>query len=281
MLGKLIKYDLKLQMKLLGAAYLVVMLVSGVSAIAELAYRNFADSNGILGMVNLLTRGLAILAIIVMVAGTLIYAVLYFRKNLFKDQGYLMHTLPVKAWQLYMSKWISGSLCSFLSILVAMAALALTYVRIPDIGHFLSDMIDAGVPGWFLPITVFVVLLSVPANLTQFYVSLAFGYTIQPNTTSPVNKDLLSVISYIVLYMIQQVVGVVVIVIWIALNAGSLTGDSFLEAAEMDLASAAALEETFRIVAGTYVLSLVILLVLSAVLSALSIWRMEKHLNLN
>ena len=111
--------------------------------------------------------------------------------------------------------------------------------------------------------------------------SLAFGYTIQPNTTSPVNKDLLSVISYIVLYMIQQVVGVVVIVIWIALNAGSLTGDSFLEAAEMDLASAAALEETFRIVAGTYVLSLVILLVLSAVLSVLSIWRMEKHLNLN
>lgn len=281
MLGKLIKYDMKLQLKLLGAAYVVVMLVSGVSAAAELAHRNFTDSNGILGMVNILTRGLAILAIIVMVVGTFIYAVLHFRKNLFKDQGYLMHTLPVKEWQLYMSKWISGTLCSYLSILVAAAALCLAYVHIPDIGDMFSGVVDAGMPGWFLPITILIVVMSIPTSFTQFYVALAFGYTIQPNTTSPVNKDLLSVISYIVIYMIQQVAATAVLVAWMVLNAGSLTKNTIAEIAEMDLASSTAMEVSVRMVGGTYIFSVVLLLVMMAVFSVLSIWRMKKHLNLN
>jgi len=274
MLGKLLKYDMKRQIRLLAAAYLVVGLTAGVSAIFRQVYLGFEDTSGVLRMISFLTSGLAILSVVVMVAGTFIYAVLFFRKNLFKDEGYLMHTLPVKPWQLYVSKLVSGTLCSYLSILVAMAALCLAYLHIPNISDFLSGMGDAGMPKWFFAVTVLLVALSIPASLIQFYVSLVFGYTIQTNTATPVNKDLLSVISYIVVYMVQQVLSIGIVIVWVIANMGKIA-DSTLVSMETDVG------QMSRMMGGVYVSAMVLMLVLGVGMSVLSVWRMRRHLNLN
>ncbi len=278
MLGKLLKYDMKRQMKLLFAAYLVVGLVAGFSAIFRLVFRNFEDTTGVVGIVRTLVTGLAIVAVAVMVVGTFIYAVLYFRKNLFKDEGYLMHTLPVKSWQLYMSKVISSTLCSFLSILVAVAAICLAFLHIPDVADIMSGAMAVGIPKWFFIVTIIVFCIAIPANLVQFYVSLVFGYTIQTNTKTPVNKDLMSVISYIVIYMVQQVAMIGVMLVWVAMNIGKITDSKLMNAA---MAGTQAPEELLQMMWGLYAISIVLMVLLSVVLSVLSVLRMEKRLNLS
>lgn len=279
MLGKLLKYDMKRQIKLLLAAYLVVGLTAGVSAIFHLVYTHFEDSTGVLKIISLLTSGMAILATVVMVAGTIIYTVLYFRKNLFKDEGYLMHTLPVKPWQLYVSKLTVGTLYSYLSILVAAAAMCLAFLHIPNLSDLISGAMAAGVPKWFVAVTVITIALAIPTSLIQFYVSLAFGYTLQTNTRTPVNKDLMSVISYIVVYMVQQVISLGVIIVWAVANIGKITDSDLMGSVAM--AGTQAADEVFGMMGGMYAISIVLMLLLSVGLSVLSVWRMQKHLNLS
>ncbi len=279
MLGKLLKYDLKRQAKLLLAAYLVVGLTAGISAIFRLVNANFEDATGVMNIVSGLTSGMATLAIVVMVAGTLIYTVLYFRKNLFKDEGYLMHTLPVESWQLYFSKLIAGTLYSYLSILVAIAALCLAFLHIPNLPEIISQALAAGVPEWFFAVTLFILALSMPVCLIQFYVSLVFGYTVQTNTKTPVNKDLMSVISYIVLYMAQQIISLGAILIWALANIGSITDSDLLDSVEM--AGTQAATEVFGMFKGIYAITIVLMVFFSVGLSVLSVWRMKKHLDLS
>lgn len=278
MLGKLMKYDMKIQMKSLGIMYLVVCLLAGTSAIFEMIDRRVSERTGIIiHIMNQVTRGLAVLAVIVMVAGTFIYVILHFRKNLLKDEGYLMFTLPVKAWQLYFSKWITASCCCLVSILVAGLALMLTFLHIPDISDFLLGMSAAGISKGCVVLMVIVLIISVPANLPQFYVSLAFGYTIQPNTKSPVNKDLLSVISYIVLYMIQQALGVLLLIGWIFITIIGTGDDGIALFDSVEITTA----QMNSMMYGIYIMAIIVSVVTSIILSGLSIWRMNKHLNMN
>lgn len=279
MLGKLVKYDMKRQIRLLLAVYLVVGLTAGFSAIFRVVKTHFEDTTGVLKVVSGLTTGMAILTAVVMVAGTFIYAVLYFRKNLFKDEGYLMHTLPVKPWQLYVSKLAVGTLYCYLSILVAAAAMCLAFLYIPNLSDLISGAMAAGVPEWFFAVMVVTIALSIPTSLIQFYVSLAFGYTVQTNTRTPVNKDLMSVISYIVLYMAQQVISLGIILVWAVANIGKIADSNMIDS--FDMAGAQTFNEMFEMMGGIYAISIVLMLLLSAGLSVLSVWRMQKHLNLS
>lgn len=288
MLGKLMKYDIKIQMKSLGIMYLVVGLFAGFSAIFGVIDRNFSDSRKIIHTINLLIGGLAILAVVVMVVGSYIYMILRFRKNLFKDEGYLMHTLPVKAWQLYLSKWISAILGFVISILVAGAALCLAYLHFPNIFDIISGLEASGAPGWYAPVVILTLFIGILSSFTQFYVSLAFGYTVQLNTTSPVNKDLLSVITYVVLYMIQQVLGIVMLVVWGLTNASAIIDSgSYSESVvvgSMEVVGAdvaLAQEQLFHMMGGLFFVSNLFLIGISVVFSVLSVWRMKKHLNMN
>ena len=194
-----------------------------------------------------------------------------------------MHTLPVKTWQLYVSKMVSGTLCIYVSILVAVAALCLAFLHVPSISDFISGATDAGVPSWFFGGTVLTAILAIPASLIQFYVSLTIGYTIQTNTTTPVNKDLLSVISYIVVYMVQQVLAFGVIIVWALVNFEKITDSALMPSSmpEEVAAGAAPVGEMFQMMGGMYAISIVLLLLLSVGMSVLSVWRMSRHLNLN
>ncbi len=279
MLGKLLKYDVKRQMKVLFAAYLVVGLTAGVSAIFRLVYTRFEDTTGVLKIVSGLTTGMAILTAVVMVAGTFIYTVLYFRKNLFKDEGYLMHTLPVRSWQLYVSKLTAGTLYNYLSVLLAIAAMCLAFLHIPSLSDFLSGVRDLGAPQWFVPVTIIVIALAIPTSLIQFYVSLSFGYTVQTNTQTPVNKDLMSVISYIVLYMAQQIISLGAILSWAVANIGKIADTDLINGVE--ITDSQGVSEMFGMISGMYAITILLMLFLSVGLSVLSVWRMKKHLNLS
>lgn len=102
MLLKLIKYDFKEQFREHIGLYALVF----VSALTEIILDSFEFD-----LVSVFFWALHSLSVIAMFICSLVIIVIYFRRNLLKDEGYLMNTLPVEPWKLYVSKFLTA--CTF------------------------------------------------------------------------------------------------------------------------------------------------------------------------
>lgn len=111
MLLKLLKYDLRAMMKhftLVWGLALGLAAVSWVFSSNSLMSFNFS-------IIGLAAR-FASVALIAIIVGMFVIAMLFvirqFSRGLLGDEGYLLHTLPVRSWQLVLSKLICA-LCAF------------------------------------------------------------------------------------------------------------------------------------------------------------------------
>lgn len=115
MLGKLMKTEIKATAR----SYLPLF---GVLLLFTLINKIFWSINGPGALISL-PRGLAVMGYVLtmgaIVAMTLIVTIQRFRKNLLGDEGYLMFTLPVKTWQLTLSKLIPAIMWQFISCVLA------------------------------------------------------------------------------------------------------------------------------------------------------------------
>ena len=88
-------------------------------------------------------------------------------------------------------------------------------------------------------------------------------------------------ISYVVLYMIQQVGGVILIFIWCLAIANKIFSNGQIQDIILEADTVESMQEIFSMLGGIYGISIGLSFVLSVVLSGLTIWRMGKHLNMN
>lgn len=103
MLGKLTKYEFRAVGKTYLPLYgLVIALALGNRILVEIGPQTYDLPQNLMAMAYIML--LVALAVI-----TFFYGVARFKKNLLGDEGYLMFTLPVKRWELVMSKLISAS----------------------------------------------------------------------------------------------------------------------------------------------------------------------------
>lgn len=272
MLGKLIRYDFKVQLKFLMSVYAVAVFVGIVSGVFQGLYDRFQNV-GAIEFVHVVSNGFCIIAALAVVIGTIIYVVLYYRRNLFKDEGYLMHTLPVTEAQLYLSKLVTGIFCIMLSLLTAYLVYGIGILNIGWGKTLLLESIRQSEVSEFMMITWCVLLISIPANLCQFYASLTIGYTWKLNTQLPVNKDLLSVIAYVAIYSIQQFVLIISIIIYSFVKYSSIARKL------VESINSPESKELFRYTQEIMYLSEIFVIIIAVVLSAVSIYRMKHHLN--
>ena len=120
MLSKLIHYDFRSTGRAFGPTYLVVLALSVLYTI--LNHIPHANSRPLTALFDIIC-GLYILSLFAMFLLTLIFCIKYFYDNLFKDEGYLMHTLPVAPAQLLWSKIIIGGVWTLASCAVAFVSL--------------------------------------------------------------------------------------------------------------------------------------------------------------
>ena len=274
MLGKLIHYDGKIQLKFLSGVCVVVALISLFSGIMSEVSDAFPKVI-MLKMLRYLVFGCSVLAVAALVIGMVIYVVAYFRRNLFRDEGYLMHTLPVTGTQLFFSKLITGSICIYLSILAAIVCMCIATFRWDYISMFIDILKQSGIQDvWTVVMTLLTLLLTIPFSLCQFYVSLVIGYTWKMNSAAPMNRDLLSVAVYNVLYLIQQVMGMISIAVFLVISYGNPFTSQFLQRMET-MGS-----EISTYLHGVLGMSMGLSLTLGVVLAVVSVWRMNHHLNL-
>lgn len=272
MLGKLFCYDMKIQTKALTGVYLVALVISTIAAIIG-GLSNAFDDVGFLAIAQKVTGMFTILAAIAVCVGTMIYLVLYFRRNLFKDEGYLMNTLPVTGTQLFMSKLITSFIFSIVSVVWAYICYGVSILDLTWGKKILDTTVEAGLDKSFWWMFLGVMFVSIVASMCQFYASICVGYTWKMNTATPVNRDIMSVVVYIIIYMVQQIAMLVAMAVFFVIRFGTIGTSMFTEGGISD-------SDVMPYISALFLLAGVLSVIIGVVLSAISIRRINHHMNL-
>lgn len=211
MLGKMMKHEWKAVAKTLFFIHLAIV---AMTLVGKLLVSIKAVQKS-----ELLTASMVmvyVLSVIAVGIGTHIYLAMRFYKNMYTDEGYLSFTLPVKSWEHIVSKgliamaWmVIDGVVIFASILV-LAIPKKEYMELVNAITQIDWKVFANLKGpeWLCIVEVVVGIIAglcvVPLT---YYVSISIGQLFKNH------KMLFSVIVYVVIKNVQQVLGVVVTVI--------------------------------------------------------------------
>lgn len=174
MLGKLIKYDLKWVFKVLVVFYILTMVFA-------LLGRGFSliDNSSIFDFVSKISIGTAISLSISGLINNIMRLWARFVVNVYKDESYLTHTLPVKKRDIYLAKVFSGLITMSVSFIVALINLVICYSW-----DTLCDFVKMIVPGDFTVIIVLgliVIALEILFLLFLGYLGIIIGHRYNDN----------------------------------------------------------------------------------------------------
>ena len=200
MLSKLLKYDLKAIFKFLAIFYTLAVVFAIITRIL------FANNNSLFTTIfAYIFNGATIAMIANILINNLMRIWVYFKGNLYADEGYLMHTLPVPRKSLYTSKFLMGLItltASTLIIVVVMMIAWLTPESFEGLKNFLSPMaevLDSSVIEMVL-LAIFVVFLEAFVMLISGYTGIILGFKKLNNRTG------WSVLFGFVCYILTQLV---------------------------------------------------------------------------
>lgn len=131
MLGKLLKYDLKWVYKVVVVFYILAFIFSiigrGLSNI---------ENSVVFSVTTQITFGFAISMMASSLVNCLMRLWVRFMRNLYKDESYLTHTLPIEKKTIYLSKVISSIVCIFTTTIVIIACLFICFYSETNIQAF-------------------------------------------------------------------------------------------------------------------------------------------------
>lgn len=188
MLGKLIKYDFKALSRFLVVIHIMLLVTAAlgrVLVVGRFMQNPDSISNSEMGTV-IMTVVIMVYVILFMSAlfGTILMLAIHFYKNLYSDEGYLTHTLPVTRGQLLASKTICGSVWMLIDMALVSLSVLILVIYKPFVEQFVAykdDVLEAmGFPNTvgYGKILFAVFLLSViyaAENVLMVYMSIALG----------------------------------------------------------------------------------------------------------
>lgn len=176
MLGKLLKYELKATSRVFIPLYIAILVVSIVNGLSL----NLEIFN-IQGLATIILMCLFISLFVI----TIVVTIQRFNKNLLKDEGYLMFTLPVSSKHLVLSKYLTSLIWTFLSFVVAFLSFTIIFM-IPtykyfDFSYFInefnllfSNMLNLNILGQFIKI-ILLMIISYTIFIFNVYLALSVG----------------------------------------------------------------------------------------------------------
>lgn len=262
MLLKLIKYDFKEQFREHIGLYALVL----VSALTEIILDSFEFD-----LVSVFFWALHILSVIAMLICSLVIIVIYFRRNLLKDEGYLMNTLPVAPWMLYVSKFLTAFVLFILDLIVTVLSFSIINQGFAWIGDIIRDMSDEFANAGFTtnPVVMFssIAVISLLYTISILFFSLTTGYRANGS------KDANSVLTFIILYVIGQVANIIVMIFTFFIPLSSKGSITYI----LNVLNP---QEVAGLMNRAVIGALAVSLLLTVVYIAGSIYNMTKKLNL-
>lgn len=130
MLGKLLKYDLRYVYKTLGAYYIFTI----VSVICGVLLQQIPEPPFIIYFLGEFLTNAGIGLSIGLIINAFTRTWIRFHQNLYGDESYLTHTLPISRFQLFVSKFLSAIIILLLSlIIIGIIVVLVTYGNDIDI----------------------------------------------------------------------------------------------------------------------------------------------------
>ena len=200
MLSKLMKYELKATGRIFLLLFLALLVFAGINRFT-IGPEKF-DTPAMISMI------IYIIIMVGMFVMTFIMMIQRFKNNLLSDEGYLMHTLPVKPWKHIVSKlfvsmlWIMASgFVAFISILIIAlknGQLTRITVELAAFYHKAFELLGASIYLLSFEI-ILVILVSLASGILIIYASIAIGHLFNQH------KMLVSFGAFIVLSTLSQI----------------------------------------------------------------------------
>ncbi len=223
MLGKLIKYDLWADWKKYTIIYASTLMLSIAVYFLE-RDMSAVQNNAFLFFLDHIVSAAFILMTAAAVVMVFVFAVMRFYKNIMRDEGYLMHTLPVHTWQLIASKLITVYIWFFAAIIVMIISTGIlmgepfwvfklmgNYSRfIQEFSELYGESAEFGMT--FLKYCFLSLLMSPFYFMSHTYFSLALG-----NLASS-RKLGISVLMFFAVHIAEQIIATVIM----SVNAAGL-----------------------------------------------------------
>ena len=198
MLGKLLKYDLKW-------VYKPVIVFYILSIFFALLTRLFfsIEKSLLFNILGQITNGAMISMIISSLINSLMRSWVRFVNNIYKDESYLTHTLPVKKGSIFLSKVLTAIICSFTTVVVALLAVAISYYSKENL-EALKGFLKLTASAYDITAINLILVVSLVIFLEVLFI-IIIGYTgIIIGHRSNKNKMAKSIFIAIVLYIITS-----------------------------------------------------------------------------
>ena len=139
MLGKLLKYDFRSMWKQFAFVWPAALALALVNRFTLTLAGNGPFGDTIAGVAGLVYAAILIAMFVI----AIIFVIQRFFKGLLGDEGYLMNTLPVRTWQLIVSKLLCATVTTVVSTLVALLSILLLFpIGIVDFAAAFEQMIQ-------------------------------------------------------------------------------------------------------------------------------------------
>lgn len=261
MLTKLLHYEFRATGRIVLPIAAGVLVLNVLAAVLGYFIQNTADSMPLVGV------AMVLLIFAVYISLLVFFVICYFVEvrqfyRLLGDSGYLMLALPVQPWKHIATKVICGTVWTlfgalFVSLCAAISALSYNAAEFSPVN-----------PGdfWFCALLLLILVVCIAGALLHMYLACAFAAQFTQQ------RLLISIAAYFVIGFAGQMAALVAVAIF------AFRGYKYVNSA--DLASTAASLGSDNIVFLILLAVLVLVVLVDALLWALTQWFMTKRLNL-
>ena len=207
MLGKLLKYDLKWIYKPLIIFYIIAIVFACIGR-----GLNEIQNSLVLNIIGKVCNGVVISMIINIIINNFMRVWARFIRNIYKDESYLTHTLPVEKNKIYLSKILSSIITLFTSSIVILLCVCICYYSketlefIKTSLELVATTYDSTVQG-FLAVVFIVIVLEAIFGILAGILGIIIGHK------SNSMKLIKSIIIGFAIYMVTSLLSLVVMLV--------------------------------------------------------------------
>lgn len=141
MLGKLIKHELRAMLNKFSLVAIIFLVVSVIVRIMTLFEDAMEDSISFT-MSFVFITSVFVIGLVGLNFYALFSSVTRFQKNLFGDEGYLMHTLPVPSYYHIITKFVAGLVTWIVSVIISMISITISFFGVNEITGMIEAVSD-------------------------------------------------------------------------------------------------------------------------------------------
>ena len=205
MLGKLLKHDFKWINKIMYIYFIILFIITIPLKIVESIKQDL-----LLVIIDKILSIMFIVCIVSIIITCIMRIWSRFIKNVYKDESYLTHTLPITKNQIFNSKIIAAILSLLLSIIVIVICFSIVYfnnLTIENLKAMYQSLVDTYNGGFaiaFIIGLILIVLLEIFYFMMTGIFAIVLGY--RSNNNKTIKSIIIGIISYGILSIISLII---------------------------------------------------------------------------